>query len=253
MITLLSPAKTLDFDTSFNTFVSQPQLIDESTRLIDTLKHKDQKNIMALMKVSAALAELNVERYHKFHLPFTRDNAKPALLAFKGDVYQGLQAETFDADDLAFAQDHLRILSGLYGALRPLDLIQPYRLEMGTRLETARGKNLYEFWGDRITDLLNQQIAEQGHKLILNLASNEYFKSVNVKALHAPVVNIHFKEQRGEALKVIAFNAKKARGAMSRAIILERINEPEALKSLTINGYTYEAAGSDDHNMLFVK
>ena len=221
MIAIVSPAKTLDFSPYEIDTLSSPRLLEHSDRLVSILRKKRVKSLMQLMDISENLASENYERYQAYAPPFTVENAKPAVLAFKGDVYLGLDADSFTPAELAYAQDHLRILSGLYGLLRPLDLIQAYRLEMGTALKNRRGKNLYEFWGERITKLLQEDLAAGNHQYLVNLASKEYFKSIQPALLGVPVIDIHFKERRNGVLKVISFNAKKARGAMTRALITE--------------------------------
>lgn len=238
MIALLSPAKTLDFS-PVETPTTQPRLLERSESLIKSLRRKSTADLMELMHISEKLGTLNRQRYRDFETPFTPQNAKPAILAFKGDVYTGLDADKFDEDDLDFAHDHVRMLSGLYGVLRGRDLMQAYRLEMGTKLTTRKGKNLYQFWGDDITKLLNEDLKNSGSKLFLNLASQEYFKSVNIEVLNAPVLNIHFQENRDGKFKVITFNAKKARGRMAHQMTRQRITNPEDLKQLDVNGYIY--------------
>lgn len=238
MIALLSPAKTLDFS-PVDTSSTQPRLLGRSEDLVKTLRRKSTADLMELMHISENLGKLNRERFRDFSTPFSPDNAKPAILAFKGDVYLGLEAETFDEGDLDFAQEHLRMLSGLYGVLRPRDLMQAYRLEMGTKLPTRKGKDLYHFWGNDITELLNADLQTSGSELFLNLASQEYFKSVNVAALNAPVLNIHFQENRDGNYKVITFNAKKARGRMAHLLTRQRITKANDLKELDVNGYQY--------------
>ncbi|MFT4759245.1 MAG: cytoplasmic iron level regulating protein YaaA (DUF328/UPF0246 family) [Paraglaciecola sp.] len=253
MIALLSPAKTLDFNpTEFEKYTN-PRLLTDSSKLVKLLKEKSAEDVKKLMHVSDKIAELNVQRFHEFETPFNRDNAKQSLLAFKGDVYTGLAVDDFSEADLDFAQKHLRILSGLYGLLKPLDLMQAYRLEMGTRLENGGNKNLYEFWGDKITKLINDDVAESGGQAIINLASNEYFKSVNPEKLKGDLYKIDFKEDRDGKLKVIAFNAKKARGIMSREIIKNRITNPEDLKGLNIMGYIFNDELSTERSFLFAK
>lgn len=253
MLMLLSPAKTLDYTETAVTTYSTPRLLDRSAQLVNVLKQKDPSDLKELMKISDKLAELNTTRYQQFSTPFDLDNAKQALLAFKGDVYTGLQAEEFNEQDRAFAQKHLRILSGLYGVLRPLDLMQPYRLEMGTRLPTQKGKNLYEFWDKDITETLNQDLAENGDEVVVNLASKEYFSSVQPEQLNARLLNIDFKEDRNDKLKVIAFNAKKARGDMARQIIKHKLDSPDDLKSLNVNGYIFRDDLSSNEHFVFVK
>ena len=253
MIVLLSPAKTLDTSPSPVNNFSIPRLQEESQALVRTLKKKSVADIQQLMSVSEKIATLNVDRYEQYTTPFTLDNAKQAALLFKGDVYQGLQAATFTEADLAFAQQHVRILSGLYGILRPLDLMQPYRLEMGTKLKNGSYKNLYEFWDTKITNLLNEDLVASGTTTILNLASKEYFKSIKTKALKGTIVNVYFKDNKNGKYKIIAFNAKKARGAMTHQIVKYRITDPTALKDLNVNGYLYEESMSKDGELVFVK
>lgn len=253
MLMLLSPAKTLDFSPIQNDQYTQPRLLAESRQLVDLLRKQDVLGLKGLMNISDQLAELNVKRYQNFVTPFTPDNAKPAVLAFQGDVYAGLQAEDFGAADWSFAQKHLRILSGLYGVLRPLDLMQPYRLEMGTKLKNDRGRNLYDFWGSRITNLLNEDLTENQDQWVLNLASKEYFSSVQPESLSARILNIDFKEDRDGKLKVISFNAKKARGAMARQIIQQKLTEPDQLPGLDVNGYLFRDDLSSPDHFVFVK
>jgi len=253
MIILLSPAKTLDTTPSSVKKHTKPRLLPQSEALVGVLKKKSVKDVQELMKVSEKIAQLNVERFDSFATPFKLSNAKQAALMFKGDVYQGLQADTFDEKDMEFAQQHVRILSGLYGLLRPLDLMQPYRLEMGTKLKNGTFKNLYEFWDTDITTVINKDLKKSGTDIILNLASKEYFKSVQPKKLKGQVVTVHFKEKRGDAYKVIAFNAKKARGAMTHQIVKYKITETEGLKDLAINGYLYNEGMSTNEELVFVK
>lgn len=253
MIILLSPAKSLNFETPDFKEHSLPRLLDDSQYLVNLLKKKDIDFLRSLMKVSDKIAVLNAQRFQDFETPFRPQNAKQAVLAFSGDVYSALQADTFSADEFAFAQKHLRILSGLYGLLRPLDLMQAYRLEMGLKFKNGSKKNLYEFWGNKITNLLNDDLAENGGNFVLNLASQEYFKSIKIDALHVPVVNVHFKEERDGKLKIISFNAKKARGAMSKQVIQYKIMDAEGLKSLNVNDYLYVDKLSTENDLVFVK
>lgn len=253
MLILLSPAKTLDFSERNIHNYTQPQMLDQSQKLVDVLRKKKEKDLQKLMNISDKLAALNVQRYRHFSTPFTSENAKPSLLTFKGDVYTGLQADDFSEEDLNFAQQHIRILSGLYGVLRPLDLMQPYRLEMGTKLSTRRGKNLYEFWKDRITDALNQDAETFHHDVVLNLASKEYFTSVKPGKLKSQLVQVDFKEDRGGTLRVISFNAKKARGIMARQIVKQKLTHPEDIKSLDIDGYLFNDSLSSPGHMVYVK
>jgi len=252
MLIIISPAKTLDYETpppaaGFTT----PGLIKESRRLIDLLQHRDSFEIAELMKISMKLADLNSRRFREWKTPFTPENARQALFAFRGDVYTGLDADTLDESSISFAQSHLRILSGLYGLLRPLDLMQPYRLEMGTRLANERGKNLYDFWGSLITEALNRALKKQGDSILINLASNEYFKAVMVNELTAEVITPIFKEKRGDSYKIISFSAKKARGLMGRYIIDHRISDPEQIKNFDLEDYVYNPALSSGNSWVF--
>ena len=204
-----------------------------------------------MMAVSENIAKLNVERYKTFQTPFTTKNAKQAIFAFKGDVYGGLDLASFDEDDFSYAQDHLRILSGLYGCLRPLDLIQPYRLEMKTKLKNARGDNLYQFWDDRITKSINKELKKQQEPVLVNLASNEYFKSVKPKLLEGRLLNINFKETKDGKTRVVAIFAKRARGMMADYIIRNRIENPQDIKKFKLGGYRFDQALSDDKQWTF--
>ncbi|QYX47229.1 peroxide stress protein YaaA [Pseudomonas tussilaginis] len=254
MLTVISPAKTLDYDTPPVTQrYTQPQYLDDSQELIVQLRELSPAQISELMHLSDKLAGLNTARFGSWTPAFSPDNAKQALLAFKGDVYTGLDAESLSEDDFSYAQDHLRMLSGLYGLLRPLDLMQPYRLEMGTKLANARGKDLYAFWGTRISEWLNQALAEQGDDLLLNLASNEYFSAVKRNALKARIINTEFRDFKNGQYKIISFYAKKARGMMSRFVIQERINDPEQLKQFDVQGYYYSAEQSKPDNLVFLR
>lgn len=254
MLILISPAKTLDFESQAPAIKhSQPSMLTMSEQLIDILSVKSPSDIEKLMKISPKLAELNVERYHTWSRPFTKKNAKPAGFAFQGDVYTGLEIDSFSDDDLAYAQDNLRILSGLYGVLRPLDLIQAYRLEMGTKLENAAGKNLYEFWGGNITKALNKQLKAIKANSVLNLASNEYFKSVKKKELNADIVTPVFKDWKNGQYKLISFFAKKARGVMSGWVIKNQVTRLDALSSFKLDGYKYSARDSDPFNPVFLR
>lgn len=254
MLIVISPAKTLDFDSPANTPIyTQPQLLKQSESLIDVLTTQSPLDIEKLMKISAKLAELNVERYHQWSLPFTEENAKQAMLAFKGDVYTGLEAQNFSETDFEYAQNHLRILSGLYGILRPLDLIQAYRLEMGIKLENPKGKNLYEFWGNTITENINKQLKSIDSKMLLNLASNEYFKSIKAKEVNADIVTPVFKDWKNGQYKIISFYAKKARGLMSAWIIQNQVNTTDQLNKFNQDGYSYSANDSDALNPVFLR
>jgi len=253
MIILLSPAKTLDFTESPMGTHSDPRLLKDSSKLVKVLKKKSVTDLKTLMKVSDNIATLNVERFQQFSTPFTPENSKQSILAFKGDVYQGMEAHTFDEEDHEFAQAHVRILSGLYGILRPMDLMQPYRLEMGTKLKNGKFKNLYEFWDNRITKLINEDLANTEGESIINLASKEYFHSVKAKELKGQLIHIHFREKRGDKFKVIAFNAKKARGAMAKQIVKYKITDETHLKSLEVNGYVFNESMSDETNYTYIK
>lgn len=208
---------------------------------------------MQLMDISDKLAKQNVLRYKAFNKSHTAENSKPALLTFKGDVYLGLKADSFDDSDLNFAQDHIRILSGLYGILRPLDLMQEYRLEMGTELTTSRGKNLYEFWGDKITKALNDSIKTQKEEYVINLASQEYWKAVQPKKLKAKVIQVDFHEERDGKISFVSFNAKKARGMMCHFIIKNRLSSPESLKAFDYDGYYFSEHLSGPDHFRFLK
>lgn len=254
MLMVISPAKTLDFETPPTTKrFTQPQYLDHSQELISQLRELAPAQIAELMHLSDKLAGLNAARFGSWTPAFTPENAKQALLAFKGDVYTGLQAETLSEDQLDYAQKHLRMLSGLYGLLRPLDLMQPYRLEMGTRLANARGKDLYAFWGTRISEWLNEALADQGDDLLLNLASTEYFSAVKRSALNARIIDIEFKDLKNGQYKIISFYAKKARGMMSRFVIEERIDSPEALRAFDVQGYRYNAELSAPSKLVFLR
>jgi len=254
MLMVISPAKTLDFETPPTTErFTQPQYLDHSQELILQLRELTPAQISELMHLSDKLAGLNAARFGSWTPAFTAKNAKQALLAFKGDVYTGLAAETLSETDLDYAQQHLRMLSGLYGLLRPLDLMQPYRLEMGTKLANARGKDLYAFWGERISEWLNEALAEQGYDVLLNLASNEYFSAVKRSALKARVIDTEFRDQKNGQYKIISFYAKKARGMMSRFVISERIDNPEHLKQFDVQGYRFDNELSKPDKLVFLR
>jgi len=254
MLMVISPAKNLDYTTAPTTDVStQPSMLAHSQMLIDELKHLSPQDVSELMSISDKLGVLNYDRFQAFTQPFNTDNAKQAVLAFNGDVYTGLDAPNLNEDELAFAQQHLRILSGLYGLLRPLDLMQPYRLEMGTKFKNARGKDLYTFWGDTITDAINAQLASLNSDVLINLASNEYFKSVNKKALSATIYTPVFKDWKTDKYKIISFYAKKARGLMSAYIIKNQLSSVEQLKGFDSEGYSYNEALSDGCELVFTR
>ena len=255
MLIIISPAKKLDFESLPQTDdFSLPDCLEDSSELIDVLKEYSVTQLEKLMHLSSKLAQLNYDRYHEWSLPFNPKNAKQALLTFKGDVYAGMNVESFSDEELNFTQHHLRILSGLYGLLRPLDLMQPYRLEMGTRLANKRGKNLYEFWGSRITDLLNQQLKEINSETLVNLASNEYFKSVKPKAVNGTIITPVFKEKRDDgSYKIIGIYAKKARGMMSAYILKNKLIDSEQIKDFKESGYCYNAEFSSATDWVFVR
>jgi cytoplasmic iron level regulating protein YaaA (DUF328/UPF0246 family) len=254
MLIVISPAKTLDFDTPpvTKTF-TQPRFLDHSQQLIEQLRQLDPTQISTLMAISDNLGELNHRRFMNWSQPFAPANAKQALLAFRGDVYTGLDADSFSAPDFTFAQKHLRILSGLYGVLQPLDLIQPYRLEMGTALANSRGANLYAFWGERLTEALNAELHRAKKPVLVNLASQEYFKAVHPKKLAAPVITPIFKERKGDGYKIVSFFAKKARGRMSAYIIKQRLDDAEALKDFNLDGYRYNPQQSSATEWTFTR
>ncbi|MEJ2894481.1 peroxide stress protein YaaA [Bordetella avium] len=252
MLFLLSPAKKLDYDTPVQVQThTQPLFVEQAAALIKVLKTKSADEIAGLMSLSQALAELNVGRYAAWKKTFTLDNARQAVLAFNGDVYEGLEATSLSASQLDWAQEHVVILSGLYGALRPLDLMQPYRLEMGTRLETPKGKNLYEYWGSTIAAYLNERQEGEGAPCIINLASEEYFKAVDLKTLKARVVQCVFQDWKGGAWKIISFHAKRARGLMVRYAIEHRAKTPEALQAFDREGYVFDASASSADKLVF--
>ena len=252
MLMLLSPAKSLDFTTPPQTAThSLPGFLDESQALIQTLRKHSPADLAKLMDISDPLALLNFQRYADWQLPFSPANAKQAVLAFDGDVYDGLAARTMSAADLDFAQQHLGILSGLYGLLRPLDLIQPYRLEMGTRLATRRGKDLYAFWGERLASAINARLADQPQAELVNLASEEYFKAAKEKQLKATVIQPVFEDWKGGRYKIISFYAKKARGLMARYAITRRLQQAEGLKDFDLDDYAFAPEVSDDQRWVF--
>ncbi|MCK7552678.1 MULTISPECIES: peroxide stress protein YaaA [Marinobacter] len=253
MLMVISPAKTLDYESSLATEQhSQPDFLDDACELVDQLKTLEPHQVSNLMSISDKLGQLNAERFQQWKTPFTPDNARQAILAFKGDVYTGLDAERFSDKEFEFAQKHLRMLSGLYGVLKPLDLMQPYRLEMGTRFENTRGKDLYAFWGDRITRELNR-LLEADDGVLVNLASNEYFKSVRKKELNGRLVTPQFKDWKNGQYKMISFYAKKARGLMCRYAIENGITQADDLKGFNLEGYYFSPEQSDQNNWLFLR
>ncbi|HIC40014.1 MAG TPA: peroxide stress protein YaaA [Piscirickettsiaceae bacterium] len=249
MLAVISPSKTQDFAPTDISAYTQTRQIKQSDELVNILKGKTQDEISNLMSISDKLSKLNFDRFQTFATPFTLRNAKQALLAFKGDVYNGIDAPSLSQEDLEFAQDSVRMLSGLYGVIRPLDLIAPYRLEMGTRLVNSKGKNLYEFWGDQISNVLNDDESE----VIINLASNEYFKGIDKKALNAKIINIAFKELKNDKYKIIGIYAKRARGLMVNYIIKNRLIKPESLKAFDVEGYQFREELSDTLTWVFTR
>lgn len=250
MLVVISPAKKLDYSSPIEApLLSQPALLDHAEELSQGLKKLAPQDVSSLMHLSDKLGTLNYQRFQEWQIPFNSDNARAAVLAFKGDVYQGLAADNMSAADLHWAQDHLRILSGLYGVLRPLDLMQAYRLEMGTKFANQRGKDLYQFWGDIITGELNRV----GSSVLVNLASNEYFKSVRKKDIAARIVTPVFMDKKDDKYKIISFYAKKARGLMSRYIIQNRITEIEQINQFDSDGYQYNAALSEADAPVFLR
>ncbi len=254
MLAVVSPAKKLDFSRPAIAVESSTPVFEKHANELATVAKKlTRADLRQLMKLSENLADLNYDRFQRYTPTPTRDVTKQAALAFAGDTYTGLDAATLDEDDLKFAQNNFRILSGLYGLLRPLDAIQPYRLEMGRRLKNPKGEDLYDFWGSDVAKALDQQLADHKSTTVINLASNEYFKVIDRKALKATVLNMVFKQERDGELKIISFFAKKARGAMARYVIKNRLVEPEGLKDFTADGYTYQPAHSTDSDWLFTR
>lgn len=252
MLALISPAKTLDYESALPTDQhTLPRLLEHSQQLIDVSRKLSASEIASLMSVSEKIAQLNVARFREWQPEFNFSNARQAIFAFKGDVYTGLDAYDLTSQDLEFAQTHLRMLSGLYGLLRPLDLMMPYRLEMGTKLANARGHNLYEFWGDKITQLVNADLEETNSDLLVNLASDEYYKSVKESKVKAKIIKPVFLDQKNGKYKVISFYAKKARGLMARYIIQNQLNRVEDLKSFNIDGYYFDAVSSIQGELVF--
>ncbi|VAW76159.1 UPF0246 protein YaaA [hydrothermal vent metagenome] len=254
MLITLSPSKSQDFETiGLSKKYTKPADLKDSELLIKKLRVIKSKKLQAMMTISENIAALNIKRYKTFTTPFTTKNAKQAIFAFKGDVYSSLELKLFKEDDYSYAQDHLRILSGLYGCLRPMDLIQPYRLEMKTRLKNDRGENLYQFWDELITKRINKELKKQKQPVLINLASNEYFKSVKPKLLEGRLLNINFKETKAGKTRIVAIFAKRARGMMANYIIRHRIERPEDLKKFKSGGYTFNKTLSDDTQWTFAR
>ena len=253
LITIISPAKKLDYETPTKQFLSsQPMLLNHSSTLMSDLKKLSPQEVSSLMGLSDKLGALNYERFQKWETPFTESNSKQAILAFKGDVYQGLDAESLSVSDLDWAQNNVRILSGLYGILKPMDLMQPYRLEMGTKFATKRGQNLYDFWNSIITEELNKNFSSNNTNL-LNLASNEYFKSINVHELKANVISPVFMDKKNGKYKIISFFAKKARGLMTRYVIKNRIEDTANIQNFGEGGYFFNEEMSEDNKPVFCR
>lgn len=252
MLIFLSPAKSLDYQTPPHIATyTVPAYLKQSELLIKQLRKLSPADIANLMTLSDPLALLNFKRYAEWHLPFTPENAKQAALAFDGDVYDGLSAKTLSADDLDFAQQHVRILSGLYGILKPLDLIQPYRLEMGTRFANKAGKNLYEFWGERLLKAINAELTDMPRPVAINLASEEYFKAAVGRKIKGQLIQPVFEDWKNGQYKIISFYAKRARGLMTRYVVENRLNEPEGLKKFDTDGYAFEPSVSDENTWVF--
>lgn len=255
MLTVISPAKTLDYESPLPVGLAptRPDFLADSAELIDILREYSPSQVASLMSLSDKLAALNVARFQSWQPDYAEPDARPALFAFKGDVYTGLDVERLLATDLDRAQQHLRILSGLYGLLRPLDLMLPYRLEMGTELVNSRGKQLYDFWGDRITLALNQALAEQGDEVLINLASNEYFRAVQTKKLKASIFTPQFKDEKNGQFKMISFFAKKARGRMAAWLLQNDVRKPEDLRDFAVDGYQFNNALSSGQTLVFTR
>ena len=254
MLIVISPAKKLDYDTPPHTKrYTTPDFLEDSAELIDQLRVLKPDKIAGLMKISAKLATLNSKRYQQWSLPFTPKNSKQAVLAFKGDVYVGLDADSLSKAELDFAQKKLRILSGLYGLLRPLDLIQPYRLEMGTEFKNTRSKDLYSFWDDKISNAINKELEKQKDDVLINLASNEYFKSLKPKTIKARIITPVFKDKKGSDFKVLSFFAKQARGLMGHYIIQHKLTNPEDIKDFDAAGYRYNKSLSNGDKWTFTR
>ncbi len=252
MLVVISPAKKLDWQDR-DIEMTEPAFAGDAAELAEVARGLTSEDLQKLMKISADLAKLNRDRFRDFADAPTTDDTRPAALAFAGDTYQGLEAATLDHDEMGWAQDHLRILSGLYGILRPRDAIQPYRLEMGSRLKTPRGKSLYDWWGDRISGALNDQAEALGTEVLVNCASQEYFGAVDLKALKLRVVNPVFMEDKGGAPKIVSFYAKRARGAMARFVIQRRLTDPESLRDFDTGGYVYRPDLSEADKPVFVR
>lgn len=254
MLIVISPAKSLDFDTTPSTnHFTMPEMLNDSEKLVARLQKMSPGQLSELMGISVNLGELNFQRFQTWHLPFTTENAKQAVLAFNGEVYQGLNATTLSEEQLQLAQSRLRILSGLYGVLKPLDIIQPYRLEMGTKMKYYKSKDLYAFWNPAITNKVNEAVVESGSNVLLNLASNEYFKSIDKKKLKAEIVTPEFKDLKNGSYKMISFFAKRARGLMTRFILENNITDVDSLQAFDLEGYNFNPRLSQPGNPVFTR
>ncbi|MFT5320203.1 MAG: cytoplasmic iron level regulating protein YaaA (DUF328/UPF0246 family) [Pseudohongiellaceae bacterium] len=254
MLIVISPAKTLDLESKYKKVSNtKPEFLTDSRKLVKIMREHTSDDLKQLMHISEAISILNVERFKNWKTPFSEANARPSIFTFKGDVYTGLEVENFSAADLKYSQEHLRILSGLYGLLKPLDLMQAYRLEMGTSLENERGKNLYAFWGDKITRAVNRDLQAQHDEVLINLASNEYFSVLDTKLLKADVITPIFKDYSNGKYKVISFFAKKARGKMAAWIIQNRIKDLDSLKGFKQEGYKYSKDESSAQKPVFLR
>ena len=254
MLAVLSPAKKLDMEKPAPiSDYSQPEFMTETEELVAVLRHMSREELGGLMKLSDKLTELNYDRYRRFDAPFTLSNAKQAAYAFQGDTYVGFDAESLSTEDMIYAQDHVRVLSGLYGLLRPLDLMHAYRLEMGTPLKNPKGKNLYNFWGDKLTAALKETVKDDQNPVVINLASHEYSKALAPEKLGGGMITPHFKEMKEDGPKVIGLYAKRARGAMARYMVENRIENPEDLKDFDIDGYQFQPKASNDTDWVFLR
>ncbi len=254
MLTIISPAKSLEMESVVESPTqSFPELLNKSEKIAQALKKKTPKKLAALMDISPKLAQLNFDRYQQWHTPYAAEESKQAIFAFSGEVYSGIDVQNFTEDELLYTQEHLRILSGLYGLLRPMDLILAYRLEMGTKLSIAKHKTLYSFWGDLLTKTINQYMADTEQTILINLASNEYFKSLNTKKLNARLITPIFKDHKNGTYKVLSFFAKKARGLMTQYLMKNRISSPEDIKHFDMDGYFYNDRLSEGDELVFTR
>lgn len=254
MLILLSPSKSLDYDTPAQTDeYTEPEFLEEAEQLVDVLRDYSRQDLQQLMDISENLADLNYERYQNFSTPFTADNAKQALMAFDGDVYRDFRLDDYGEDDFEFLQNHVRTISGLYGLLRPLDLMQPYRLPMGTKLENPRGDDLYDFWGTKITEATNAALDAQGDDIILNLASNEYFRTIKKRHLDGRILDVKFRDRRGDTYRTISFYLKRLRGTLSDFVVRNKITDPEDLKEFTGRNYYFSDERSTEDEFVFLR